>query len=218
MRLSERLGLMVLVDQARTGNKYDGVIVVARGGSEPGNNVARLMGFDAIAWQGVSLSSYVKGKPGVKYTQEELDELAAQGFTVRDKFVFGQTPDDIHVVGNRLLVIDEVCDSGLTHSILEKYLLERGARAVDTAVLHYKPTKTETGFVPKYYAEYRQNGWLHYQWEMFDHYWQKALGTHITHEQIIGFIAKLLAQADPSYLPAFTTPDADHQPAVAEQA
>lgn len=67
------------------------------------------------------------------------------------------------VAGKRVLLVDDVCDTGDTFAVAEKHLADRMQPAeVRTAVIHYKKTSS---YIPDYYAsrivKWR---WIIYPW------------------------------------------------------
>ncbi len=77
---------------------------------------------------------------------------------------FVQFPDDRHVAGRRILVVDDVWDSGSTIVAVRDRLRASGA-TVATCVLHYKPGHSRfPGDQPDFYAE-KTDGWIVYPWD-----------------------------------------------------
>jgi uncharacterized protein len=78
--------------------------------------------------------------------------------------LFLQFPSDDQVQGRRILVVDDVWDSGATVVAVRDRLRRAGA-AVDMCVLHYKPTHSKfPGDAPDFYAE-ETAGWIVYPWD-----------------------------------------------------
>jgi hypoxanthine phosphoribosyltransferase len=77
---------------------------------------------------------------------------------------FVQFPEDHQVAGHRVLVVDDVWDTGHTIVAVRDRLRRAGA-AVATCVLHYKPGNSRfPGDRPDYYAE-QTDGWIVYPWD-----------------------------------------------------
>jgi hypoxanthine phosphoribosyltransferase len=129
------------------GEKFDAIVVVPRGGYFPAVIVARRLGFGAADMLQASIGSYE-------------DDAAER----ESKFRIGQMPSDEEVKGKKLLVIDEVCDTGSTLDFLAKRLREQGAAAVRTGVLHSKPGRSVTGFTPDW-SVITTDKWVVYPWE-----------------------------------------------------
>jgi len=68
--------------------------------------------------------------------------------------------------GRRLLVVDEVADTGKTLAAVVRELRRAGAAEVRSAVLHVKPTATHE---PDYYAvRLREWAWVFYPWSLIE--------------------------------------------------
>ncbi len=76
------------------------------------------------------------------------------------KPVIRQKPS-ILVRGCRVLLVDDVSDSGLSLEVAKSDLMKRGAREVRVATLHKKP---DTVFEPDYYVG-KTSAWIMYPWE-----------------------------------------------------
>lgn len=77
---------------------------------------------------------------------------------------FVQFPDDHQIAGRRILVIDDVWDSGGTVMAVRERLRQAGATA-EVCVLHYKPAHNRfPDEEPEYYAE-KTDGWIVYPWD-----------------------------------------------------
>ncbi len=76
-------------------------------------------------------------------------------------------PLTAEVEGRRVLLVDDVCDSGDTFRVATEHLHERGEPAsLRTAVLHYKRVSS---FVPDYFAEeVIEWRWLIYPWAVIE--------------------------------------------------
>lgn len=130
-----------------TGERFDHIVLIPRGSYFPVNLVARRLGFLASDLLHACINSYIPGT------------------TVRKpEFTLGQMPTDKELAGKDLLIIDEVCDTGYTLDYLTKWLASKGTGRVRTAVLHYKPERSETGFAPDLFVA-EANGWIVYPWE-----------------------------------------------------
>jgi hypoxanthine phosphoribosyltransferase len=130
-----------------TGERFDAMVVVPRGGYYPANIVSRRLGFEADDMLHASIGSYKQGSTG------RLPD-----------FQLGQMPTDKEVKGKNLLIIDEVCDTGYTLEFLMKHLKKQGAALVRSGVLHYKPSLSRTGFKPDWSVA-TTDKWVVYPWE-----------------------------------------------------
>ncbi|MHC1584273.1 MAG: phosphoribosyltransferase [Methanosarcinales archaeon] len=128
----------------RDGYVPDLIIAVSRGGLVPARIVADFM------------------------LQRELICLRAEHWGVGEKMpervkITGSTPE---LRSKKVLVVDDVADSGDTLREITKYLREEGADLVKTAVLHYKKTST---FKPEYWAEEMDEWlWIVYPWSIYE--------------------------------------------------
>lgn len=66
------------------------------------------------------------------------------------------------LMGRRVLIVDDVCDTGHTLRLVREYVKERGAREVMVCTLHYKPWAV---YRPDYYVEETES-WIIYPWEV----------------------------------------------------
>lgn len=75
-------------------------------------------------------------------------------------------PDDRLIEGKRVLVVDDVFDSGRTARSTRLRCARAGAASVSVAVLHYKPERNAFGEAerPAYYAR-ETSDWIVYPWE-----------------------------------------------------
>lgn len=130
-----------------TGEKFDGIIVIPRGGYYPANIVARELGFEAVRLLNASVGSYKENET-----------------TRQSEFELGQMPSKADVQSKNLLIIDEVCDTGNTLDFLIKWLKEQGTGQVRSGVLHYKPEQSQTGYKPDWFVV-QTDKWIVYPWE-----------------------------------------------------
>lgn len=81
-----------------------------------------------------------------------------------DQPVFLQFPSDPLLNGKRILVVDDVWDSGKTIMAVRERVLRAGGQPT-TAVLHYKPTYSKfPGERPDFYVEEAED-WIVYPWD-----------------------------------------------------
>ncbi len=79
----------------------------------------------------------------------------------------GQAPTRKLIEGENVLIVDEVCETGRTLKAAHRHADRLGASTVVSMVVHYKPKRTLTGYVPDYYAEMTDN-WIEYPSEQID--------------------------------------------------
>ncbi|GIV95644.1 MAG: phosphoribosyltransferase [Herpetosiphonaceae bacterium] len=126
------------------GDSYDALLVVTRGGMIPACLISQRRN-----WRNILVAA-VQFYTGIGET--------------RDKPVFLQFPSDPLVHGKRLLVIDDIWDSGKTIAAVKRRLLAAGATP-EIAVLHFKPQHSRVEGRPDYYAEETEE-WIVYPWEL----------------------------------------------------
>lgn len=119
-----------------TGEAFDFMVVVPRGGYAAANVMSRALGFTAPYLLHMGIGSYGAGS----------SERESQ-------FQLGQMPLEEEIAGKDLLVIDEVCDTGETLTYVEDYLRAAGAGLRRYAVLHHKPLRSTTNFKPDFFVE-----------------------------------------------------------------
>jgi hypothetical protein len=77
--------------------------------------------------------------------------------------VFLQFPADPLLFGKRVLVVDDVWDTGKTIMAVKQRIESAGGRA-DMAVLHYKPAHSRFDGQPDYYSV-TTDEWIVYPWD-----------------------------------------------------
>ena len=116
-----------LAERLTAVSEPDVVLAISRGGLVPAGMLGYRMG-----WRDMLLAAVVV------YDDEK-------GFRGQAEFL--QFPSDDQLRGKRVLVIDEVWDSGTTIAAVSKRIRAAGGEPV-TAVLHYKPGKSRVEIVP----------------------------------------------------------------------
>ncbi len=75
-------------------------------------------------------------------------------------------PLQVDIKGKKILVVDDVADSGDTFSVVMDYLAKKEPMEIKTAVLHYKTCST---CVPDYWAEKLDDWkWIIYPWAVYE--------------------------------------------------
>ncbi len=143
------LQLAELISQhcQKTGERFDAIVVVPRGSYYPVNVISRELGFTATELLHACVESY-----GVGSTERQA------------KFKIGQMPTSRQIAGRNLLIIDEVCETGHTLQYLRERFMRQGATRVRSGVLHYKPGRSQTGFIPDWFVA-KTAKWVVYPWE-----------------------------------------------------
>lgn len=123
---------------------YDAVLAITRGGMIPACLVSEVLDIRNVLTAAVMFYTDV---------EQTLDEP-----------VFLQFPSDALLVGKRVLIVDDVWDSGKTaYSVREK--VRRAGGKPTVAVIHYKPGKSRfPGDGPDFYA-LETDAWIVYPWD-----------------------------------------------------
>lgn len=93
------------------------------------------------------------------------------------------------VDGKKILLVDDVSDTGQTLKFIKEYLFEKGAVEIKTCTLHYKPWSV---LKPDYYVE-ETSTWIIYPWEMNEtvrYLFKKLESRDIAKKDIISEIGK----------------------------
>lgn len=123
---------------------YDNLLVITRGGMVPACLISERTGIRNILCAAVVL-------------YDDVDRTLAEP-------AFVQFPEDRHVRGRRILVVDDVWDSGSTVVAVRERLRKAGADA-DVCVLHFKPGRNKfPGDGPDFYAA-ATDAWIVYPWD-----------------------------------------------------
>lgn len=70
----------------------------------------------------------------------------------------------LNISGKKILIIDDVADTGKSLVEAKKYIGKKGAKEIKTATLHFKPTSIIT---PDYYIA-TTTDWIIYPWEIHE--------------------------------------------------
>jgi hypoxanthine phosphoribosyltransferase len=115
----------------QVGGEHDVLLAITRGGLVPAGMLAYLLGHRDILVAAVAYYDH-HGQPG-------------------DQPAFFQFPADPLLHGKRVLIVDEVWDTGTTiEAVVERVRLAGGSPT--TAVLHYKPGRSKVSSVPDHYV------------------------------------------------------------------
>jgi hypoxanthine phosphoribosyltransferase len=115
----------------RVGADYDVALVITRGGLVPAGMLAYRLGLRDILVAAVAF-----------YDDEGRTS---------EQPTFFQFPSDPLLHGKRVLVVDEVWDTGTTiAAVVERVQLAGGQPT--TAVLHYKPARSKVALVPDHHV------------------------------------------------------------------
>jgi uncharacterized protein len=154
--LIERLALAV----HESGYEFNQIICIARGGLRVGDVLSRIYELPLAI---LSTHSY-----------------SAAGGTIRGELVIAEHMTMTSPrLGDRVLLVDDMVDSGHTLEAVHRTLPQRYApiRTVKTAVLWWKACSV---FAPDYYVEYLpENPWIKQPFEVYDTLRPAALREHL---------------------------------------
>lgn len=139
IRMCYKLAELVL----ESGLEFDALVTISRGGLIPGRVVSDVLNIDEF----YTIRAKLWGVYGKLYDKPMV-----------------KIYEQIDVLNKRVLVIDEVVDSGLTMINIVNILNQYGAKLVKTGVLHYKLTSIHK---PDYYVEeIKEWVWIFYPWSL----------------------------------------------------
>lgn len=139
---------------------FDQIVCIARGGLRVGDVMSRIF----------------RQPLAIIFTQSYIENAGrVQGEISVSRHMAMMTPD----LGARVLLVDDLVDSGVTLQIVRDMLLaghagHRGVTEIRAAVLWYKACSK---FVPDYYVDYlAENPWIHQPFEPYDAMQPEELG------------------------------------------
>ncbi len=139
--------IQVLVGRlaARLPRDFDALLIITRGGLVPGGLLSEELDIRNV------LVAAVQFYTGIGQTL--------------DHPIFFQFPADTILYGKRILVVDDIWDSGRTAVAVRERVRDAGGEPT-LAVLQYKPRRSRyPDQRPEYYAE-ETDDWIVYPWEM----------------------------------------------------
>ena len=145
------LGHQVIEFQQESGTTFQASVAITRGGLDNSNVVPRMIGIDPLYVLTMGMQSY----KGEQQTTKEP--------------VFGLVPNEEHVYGLDVLLLDELSDTGFSELFGKKKLIDLGANSVQSAVGFWKQERNETGESPDFYSE-TIKGWTVLPCEIYDEY------------------------------------------------
>jgi len=132
-----------------SGWRFNQVVCIARGGLRVGDIVSRIFKLPLAI---IFTSSYV-GEGGTERGEISVSEHMSM-----------MTP----ALGDRVLLVDDLVDTGVTLDVIRRHLAERhlAVAEIRTAVLWYKGCSKVK---PDYYADYlAESPWIHQPFEPYD--------------------------------------------------
>lgn len=154
--MAYRLGRKIALNIRASGFVPDIIIGVSRGGLVPTRIICDFLHQNNLATVKVEHWGIAEtlGKARIKYS----------------------LPEEIDISEKRILIVDDVADTGETYKVIIDYLKEKEPAEIRTAALHYK---TSSSFIPDHWGE-KHDGWMWiiYPWALY--------------EDMTGFIRKVL--------------------------
>ncbi|NPE06981.1 MAG: phosphoribosyltransferase [Asgard group archaeon] len=140
----------------------DVIVAITRGGFVPSRIISDLLGIKYVTTIGVEFYTNIN---------ETLQEPKLTG-----KFCY-------KVKNKKVLLIDDVSDTGKSLEFVLKYLKKKKVKDIKTATIHYKPKSI---FKPDFYIGETSN-WIVYPWERIEFardYYIRRTKENIPHEAI----------------------------------
>lgn len=123
--------------------KPDWIVGISRGGLVPARLLSDILGIKKVSIVRVEFYS---------------------GLSRANGFPRITQPLQADVKGKKVLLVDDVSDSGKSLAIAKDHIKRKGASQVKIAALHYKPKSI---LKPDFYIE-ETNSWIVYPWEVFE--------------------------------------------------
>ncbi len=129
-----------LAKKVKSKFKPDVIIGVSRGGLVPLRLLSDYLDVKQIGVVGVKFYAGVGKTSAVPIVTQKLN---------------------VNVAGKKVLVVDDVADSGATLNFVVKMLKRKKAKVVKVATLHFKPSSK---FTPDFFIS-KTSEWIVYPWE-----------------------------------------------------
>jgi hypoxanthine phosphoribosyltransferase len=134
--------LLNLAERIRkNGFKPDLIVGVSRGGWPPARVLSDLLGNPNLA--------NVKAEFYLGVAETKVEPTLTQ-------------PVSVAVAGKKVLIVDEVADTGKSLELVKKHVIEQGACEVRIVTVYYKPWSV---VVPDYYGK-ETSRWIVFPWEI----------------------------------------------------
>jgi len=124
----------------KSGFSPDYIVLILRGGATPASILSDCLGIRNVLAVKAELYEEI-GKPG------------------KNVNIIQPLPQKLH--GKKVLIVDDVSDTGATLKVIVDHLKSLGASEVRVATIHYKPWSE---FMPDYFIE-ETTKWIVYPWE-----------------------------------------------------
>lgn len=122
--------------------QYDYVIGVLRGGAVPATILSHLF----------NCKLHVIG---IKTYDDTVQTDRAEFYAIDPAFY-------ANCFYKRLLIVDDICDSGNSLKLLQEFFHEKTHKPVDTATIYWKPTS----HVKPHYYVHEAHEWISFPWEV----------------------------------------------------
>jgi len=151
------LGLNVEFEVPSWDEIYEMLLSLAEKIRRDNFNPDLIVGICRGGWPPARVMSDLLGKPKLANVSVEFYVDVAE---TKSKPVLTQ-PITMPVEGKRILILDDVADTGKTLKLVKDHLLSKGAGEVKIATIYYKPWSIIT---PDYY-ERKTKRWIVFPWE-----------------------------------------------------
>ncbi len=137
----------VLLAQLRNAGRFDGLLLVTRGGLIPGGMICEALDIQVVLMAAVRFAQAPPDAPLAAWPE------------------FLQFPADALLEGQRILIVDDVWGSGRTSTAVRGRVQAAGGKPA-TCVLHFNPYRSLFGRLrPDYYGAVT-DAWIVYPWEI----------------------------------------------------
>ena len=123
-----------------SGFKADIIVAISRGGLVPARLLSDSLNVPILYTIRISFYSSV----GIRKEKPEVTQ-----------------PLDVDIKGKKVLIVDDISDSGKSLVLAKEYVDSLEAGETKTATIHYKPTSV---FKPDFFSK-TTNAWVVYPWE-----------------------------------------------------
>ena len=137
------LAFTIARQMLNAGKKFDRIVTLAKGGWPMTRSLVDFLSVDKVASLGIKFYSGINQR----FSQPEI----YQDFPVK-------------LTGEKVLLFDDVADSGKSFQFTQKHLQINGVKSITTAALFYKPHSV---FQPDYYG-FKTSAWIIFPYERIE--------------------------------------------------
>lgn len=145
--------------------QFDHIVCLAKGGLRVGDILCRLYRKPLAI---LSTASY-GGKDNREQGKIKFSEHLSTIYPLGDKSVLKDTPSDNGIPSLRILLVDDLVDSGISLAESVNWLQTKyheNIKEIRTAVIWYKSTSLK---IPDYFVDYLpDNPWIHQPFEIYE--------------------------------------------------